>query len=207
MCISTSEKILSDKTKCFFEVTFQNWCKIFTANYYYKNSCTHTACHRSETLCANPVTFEEQNHKEMGETCIFLDSCQAWCSPRGSPSPHGSASPHRPPSWQTIPKGMLLRHWGCFHTSKVLAQLSPGCKWKEWQDFYCWESLNWTGSGWVVLGDPTQLLQQLGQTWSFHRDRRRQLQPALPGLRLLVKMGAEVKQNSGFLLRIVMEGG
>lgn len=44
-------------------------------------------------------------------------------------------------------------------------------------------------------------------TWSFHRDRRRQLQPALPGLRLLVKMGAEVKQNSGFLLRIVMEGG
>lgn len=119
-----------------------------------------------KTLCANPVTFEEQNHKETGETCIFLDSCQVWRSPRGSPSAHGSVSPHRPPSWQTIPKGMLLRVWGCFYASKVPAQLPPGCKWKEWQDFYCWESLSRAGSEGVVancLGDARQMLWQLGQ--------------------------------------------
>lgn len=39
---------------------------------------------------------------------------------------------------------------GCFYTSKVPSQLRPGCKWKEWQGFYCWESLNRIDNGWVV---------------------------------------------------------
>lgn len=99
--------------------------------------------------------------------------------PPGFPISPRICQPSQPSLLANIPKGMLLRHWGCFHTSQVLAQLPPGCKWKEWQDFYCWESLNRTGSGWVVLGDPTQLLQQLGQNLELSQGQKKTA-PASP---------------------------
>lgn len=72
MCISTSEKILSNKTEMFL------WSNLseLDAKYLQLIIITRTPAHTLpatgvKTLCANPVTFEEQNHKETGETCIF----------------------------------------------------------------------------------------------------------------------------------------
>lgn len=78
-------------------------------------------------------------------------------------------------------RGCCWEMRGCFYTSKVPAQLSPGCKWKEWQDFYCWgkskQNRQWvnpseSGCATSSLPQAPSCYSSQDKTSSFYEDRR-----------------------------------